>query len=170
MTSLTSLLAPSKNPANEALDHGTIRVDPLRRQPPLILATLPYLQPSSEIYYHTPALYANFIMPNISFDIFFQDDIINLTATRSAGSAPKVKPAWKVRTAPKLPPKEPVQPKTAVFGKPEQKQLTAPEPKVTPKSTPKAKETPAVNGETKKPAEAKKIPKLPPKAKPTPKA
>ncbi|MCJ1390285.1 hypothetical protein MMC18_003143 [Xylographa bjoerkii] len=113
-------------------------------------------------------------MPNISFDIFFQDDIINLTATRSAGSAPKVKPAWKVRTAPKLPPKEPVQPKTAVFGKPEQKQLTAPEPKATPKpapkAAPKAKETPAVNSEIKKPAEAKKIPKLPPKAKPATKA
>ena len=108
-------------------------------------------------------------MPNISFDIFFQDDIINLTATRSAGSAPKVKPAWKVRTAPKLPPKEPIQPKTAVFGKPEQKQLTAPEPKAAPKAAPKAKEAPAVNGETKKPAEAKKIPKLPPKAKPAPK-
>ncbi|MCJ1477469.1 hypothetical protein MMC13_006141 [Lambiella insularis] len=98
-------------------------------------------------------------MPNISFDIFFQDDIINLTATRSQGSAPKVKPAWKVRTAPKLPPKEPVQPPTSVFGK-QQKKLPAPEPK----AAPKAKE------ETSKPAEAKKIPKLPPKAKPAAKA
>lgn len=93
-------------------------------------------------------------MPNISFDIFFQDDIINLTATRSAGSAPKVKPAWKVRTAPKLPPKEPVQPPTSVFAAPKQKKLPAPE-----KTAPKAKE------ESKKPGEAKKIPKLPPKAK-----
>ena len=109
-------------------------------------------------------------MPNISFDIFFQDDIINVTATRSAGSAPKVKPAWKVRTAPKLPPKEPVQPKTAAFGKPQPKQLTAPEPKAAPKPAPKTKETPVADAETKKPAEAKKIPKLPPKAKPATKA
>ena len=29
-----------------------------------------------------------------------------------------VKPEWKVRTAPKLPPKEPVQSKTSVFAKP----------------------------------------------------
>ena len=44
-------------------------------------------------------------MPNVSFDIFYDLDFINITATRS-GAAPKVKPAWKVRQAPKLPPKE----------------------------------------------------------------
>jgi hypothetical protein len=44
-------------------------------------------------------------MPNVSFDIFYDLDFINITATRS-GAAPKAKPAWKVRTAPKLPPKE----------------------------------------------------------------
>ena len=44
-------------------------------------------------------------MPNVSFDIFYDLDFINVTATRS-GAAPRVKPAWKVRTAPKLPPKE----------------------------------------------------------------
>ena len=44
-------------------------------------------------------------MPNVSFDIFYDLDFINITATRS-GAAPKVKPAWKLRTAPKLPPKE----------------------------------------------------------------
>jgi hypothetical protein len=44
-------------------------------------------------------------MPNVSFDIFYDLDFINITATRSEG-APKVKPAWKLRTAPKLPPKE----------------------------------------------------------------
>ena len=44
-------------------------------------------------------------MPNVSFDIFYDLDFINVTATRS-GAAPKAKPAWKVRTAPKLPPKE----------------------------------------------------------------
>ena len=55
-------------------------------------------------------------MPNISFDVFFTDDVINVTASRSNG-APKVKPEWKVRTAPKLPPKEPPSAPTAVFGK-----------------------------------------------------
>lgn len=44
-------------------------------------------------------------MPNISFDIFFDQDFINLSASRSK-HAPKAKPEWKVRTAPKLPPKE----------------------------------------------------------------
>ncbi len=44
-------------------------------------------------------------MPNVSFDIFYDLDFINVTATRS-GAAPKAKPAWKVRSAPKLPPKE----------------------------------------------------------------
>jgi hypothetical protein len=43
-------------------------------------------------------------MPNISFDIFFDKDFINVTATRGH-TAPKAKPEWKVRTAPKLPPK-----------------------------------------------------------------
>jgi len=43
-------------------------------------------------------------MPNVSFDIFFDKDFINITATRGQ-TAPKAKPEWKVRTAPKLPPK-----------------------------------------------------------------
>ena len=103
-------------------------------------------------------------MPNISFDIFFQDDIINITASRSGGSAPKVKPAWKVRTAPKLPPKEPPVPKTvAAFGPPKAKQLT--EAKSAAKSkeeklAPKPKEVAKASGETKKPTEVKKAPKL----------
>lgn len=45
-------------------------------------------------------------MPNISFDIFFDQDFINVSASRGK-TAPKEKPEWKVRTAPKLPPKEP---------------------------------------------------------------
>lgn len=44
-------------------------------------------------------------MPNVSFDIFFDQDFINVTATRGK-TAPKAKPEWKVRSAPKLPPKE----------------------------------------------------------------
>ncbi|MCJ1408846.1 hypothetical protein MMC19_002923 [Ptychographa xylographoides] len=110
-------------------------------------------------------------MPNISFDIFFQDDIINITASRSQGTAPKVKPAWKVRTAPKLPPKEPIEPKTAAFGKPNPNKLKELPPAKAPdaaKATAKPKEAPQVNGDVKKP-EVKKIPKLPPKAKPAPK-
>ena len=45
-------------------------------------------------------------MPNVSFDIFFDQDFINVTATRGK-TAPKAKPEWKVRSAPKLPPKAP---------------------------------------------------------------
>ena len=67
-------------------------------------------------------------MPNISFDIFFNEDVVNITASRSQG-APRVKPAWKVRTAPKLPPRTPPQKPTAAFGKPQQKALPAPEEK-----------------------------------------
>jgi len=44
-------------------------------------------------------------MPNVSFDIFFDQDFINVTASRGK-VAPKAKPEWKIRTAPKLPPKE----------------------------------------------------------------
>lgn len=44
-------------------------------------------------------------MPNISFDVFFDQDFINVSASRGK-HAPKAKPDWKVRTAPKLPPKE----------------------------------------------------------------
>ena len=56
-------------------------------------------------------------MPNISFDIFYNLDTINITATRGE-KAPKVKPDWKVRSAPKLPPKTPPQPPTAAFANP----------------------------------------------------
>ena len=44
-------------------------------------------------------------MPNISFDIFFDKDFVNISASRGR-VAPKAKPEWKVRSAPKLPPKE----------------------------------------------------------------
>jgi hypothetical protein len=55
-------------------------------------------------------------MPNINFDIFYDLDTVNFTASRGT-AAPKVKPAWKVRSAPKLPPKEPPQPRVAqAFG------------------------------------------------------
>ena len=69
-----------------------------------------------------------FQMPNLSFDIFFNEDVVNITASRSKG-APRVKPEWKVRTAPKLPPKTPPQAPTSVFGKPQQKALPSSEAK-----------------------------------------
>ncbi|EXJ78420.1 hypothetical protein A1O1_08820 [Capronia coronata CBS 617.96] len=51
-------------------------------------------------------------MPNVSFDIFFDKDFINVTATRGY-KAPKAKPEWKVRTLPKLAPKpQPEDPST----------------------------------------------------------
>lgn len=53
-------------------------------------------------------------MPNISFDIFFNDDLINITASRSQG-APKVKPGWKARSAPKIAQKSKPTPESA-FG------------------------------------------------------
>ncbi|KAI9870764.1 MAG: hypothetical protein M1823_008647 [Watsoniomyces obsoletus] len=52
-------------------------------------------------------------MPNISFDIFFDQDFINVTATRGK-TAPKAKPEWKVRSAPKLPPKPAAAPQPGV--------------------------------------------------------
>ncbi|KAL9112129.1 MAG: hypothetical protein Q9227_003506 [Pyrenula ochraceoflavens] len=53
-------------------------------------------------------------MPNISFDIFYNDDLINITASRAQG-APKVKPGWKARAAPKISQKEKPTPQSA-FG------------------------------------------------------
>lgn len=64
-------------------------------------------------------------MPNISFDIFFDQDFLNVTATRSQG-APKAKPAWKVRTAPKLAPKEqPEPPQGSAPNRPQLKKIGA---------------------------------------------
>ena len=54
-------------------------------------------------------------MPNISFDIFYSEDVVNITATRGS-NAPKVKPAWKTRTAPKLPKPNVPDKKTQAFG------------------------------------------------------
>ena len=105
-------------------------------------------------------------MPNISLDIFFDQDILNVTATRSR-TTPRVKPAWKVRTAPKLPLPEGPDPKTKHFGP--QKLQGAPKTAASkPNSTPAASK-PAASAD--KPAEGqpKKLPKLPPKARPQPK-
>lgn len=43
-------------------------------------------------------------MPSAKVDFVWDWDFLNVTVTRSQG-APKVTPAWKGRTAPKLPPK-----------------------------------------------------------------
>lgn len=116
-------------------------------------------------------------MPNISFDIFFNEDIVNVTASRSQGSAPKVKPGWKTRTAPKLPKKQ--EPKTSAFAKPtpritevEDSEEEKPQEK---KETPKKKEEPPKKKEEPKKQESKegekkKIPKLAPKQASKPKA
>ena len=53
-------------------------------------------------------------MPNLSFDIFYNDDLVNITASRAQG-APKVKPGWKARAAPKISQKEKPTPQSA-FG------------------------------------------------------
>ena len=89
-------------------------------------------------------------MPNISFDIFFDQDIINLTATRSGSGAPKVKPGWKVKTAPKLAAREGPRPTT--ISRPRITDVSEPTKAATKsKSAPKAEDaTKAVNGEAKK--------------------
>ena len=61
-------------------------------------------------------------MPNISFDIFFDQDFINISATRGQ-TAPKAKPAWKVRSAPKLPPKEPAATKPGAVRPPQRPKI-----------------------------------------------
>jgi len=80
-------------------------------------------------------------MPNVSFDIFYDLDFINVTATRS-GAAPKAKPAWKVRTAPKLPPKE------------------LPASKATPRPAPRPKINAQRNAQHEKQPKAEGLPKL----------
>ena len=92
-------------------------------------------------------------MPNISFDIFFDQDFLNFTATRSGGSAPKVKPAWKVRTAPKLPPKE--QPEANQGGRPTLRKIAPPPRK---SSNPKVETLPSTpKGESSAPPKAKAV-------------
>jgi len=93
-------------------------------------------------------------MPNISFDIFYDQDILNFTATR-AGAVPKVKPEWKVKSAPKLAPKTTAPQK---YGpRPRiQKVVDAPKPKAQSKPAPKS-DTTSTAGEAPK--------KLAPKAK-----
>ena len=62
-------------------------------------------------------------MPNISFDIFYNTDLINFTISRSGG-APRAKPDWKIRQAPKLAPKPKPTPENTFGKKPsQQKQL-----------------------------------------------
>lgn len=45
-------------------------------------------------------------MGNFKVDVDYDLDFLNITLTRSQ-AVPKVTPAWKVRLAPKLPPKQP---------------------------------------------------------------
>ena len=108
-------------------------------------------------------------MPNISFDIFFDKDFVNISAARGR-TAPKAKPEWKVRTAPKLPPKDvPAEP----FSTPrpaQREKLTAsrqPAPKLRDQKKPENSDSASPNGDTPR----RKPPKLGPKkdSKPAPK-
>lgn len=63
-------------------------------------------------------------MPNISFDIFFDQDFINITATRGK-TAPKAKPEWKVRSAPKLPLKPTADPQPGAVRPPQRPKINA---------------------------------------------
>jgi hypothetical protein len=111
-------------------------------------------------------------MPNINFDIFYDTDTINITASRGT-NAPRAKPSWKIRQAPKLPPREPPQPPAAkAFGpKSTTQQSTAsagsaatnpPPPSSAPKLNQASGSTPASKPEEKAPAAKpkRKAPKL----------
>jgi hypothetical protein len=104
-------------------------------------------------------------MPNISFDIFFDQDFINVTATRGR-TAPKAKPEWKVRSAPKLPPKPAAPPEPGSVRPPQRPKINEADEKVTdvsdagsqtadkpkrkpPKLGPRKSAAPTTNGETK---------------------
>jgi len=102
-------------------------------------------------------------MPNISFDIFFDKDFINVTATRAQGT-PKVKPEWKVRTAPKLPPKE-IAP--AAKNAPRPPKIQGGRITELPPSKPGSNAAKSDDGQE-APKPKKNIPKLAPKAKATP--
>ncbi|KIX97494.1 uncharacterized protein Z520_06946 [Fonsecaea multimorphosa CBS 102226] len=109
-------------------------------------------------------------MPNVSFDIFFDKDFINITATRGQ-TAPKAKPEWKVRTAPKLPPKPVVEDHTGTPRPPPRQKLTTlrqPVQHHTPQD-PKPEVAESVNGSTNGEDKPKrKPPKLGPKKSATP--
>jgi hypothetical protein len=105
-------------------------------------------------------------MPNINFDIFYDTDTINITASRGT-NAPRAKPSWKVRQAPKLPPREPPQPPAAkAFGPKSTTQHSAatspPPPSSAPKLSQASGSTPASKpGEKASAAKPKrKAPKL----------
>ena len=106
-------------------------------------------------------------MPNISFDIFFDKDFLNVSASRGR-VAPKAKPEWKVRSAPKLPPKEiPTDPVSTP--RPAQREkITAsrrPPPKLTKPSQDKGEEKPETSDAASQTGDAprRKPPKLGPK-------
>lgn len=69
------------------------------------LVHIPQPRTSQKLHQNSGLLKQIVPMPNISFDVFFDQDFINVSASRGK-HAPKAKPDWKVRTAPKLPPKE----------------------------------------------------------------
>ena len=64
-------------------------------------------------------------MPNFKVDVDYDLDFLNVTFTRSHG-VPKVTPAWKVRTAPKLgPPKSKALPEKSSFRPPSRPKINA---------------------------------------------
>lgn len=102
-------------------------------------------------------------MPNVSFDIFFDKDFINITATRGH-TAPKAKPEWKVRTAPKLPPKPVPEDHSGTPRPPPREKLTSTRQPLTPAKQNKAEEKPDNSDAVSQTSEARrKPPKLGPK-------
>ncbi|KAK5192144.1 hypothetical protein LTR47_003603 [Exophiala xenobiotica] len=100
-------------------------------------------------------------MPNISFDIFFDKDFINVTATRGH-TAPKAKPEWKVRTAPKLPPKPVPEDHSGAPRPPAREKLTSTRQSLAPPKQSKAAagDSSDAASQTSEKAEKRKPPKL----------
>ena len=107
-------------------------------------------------------------MPNVSFDVFFDKDFINVTATRGV-KAPKAKPEWKVRTVPKLPPKPIEEDHSGRAKPPPREKLTSLRQPQKPQQSQTNGEKPTETSETASQAgEKRKPPKLGPKKSATP--
>jgi len=98
-------------------------------------------------------------MPNISFDIFYNTDLVNFTISRSGG-APKAKPDWKIRQAPKLAPKPKPTPENT-FGPPKTSQQKPSQQKELPAGTNEVEEVQSEAGDNAE--KPKKFKKQPPK-------
>lgn len=114
---LTAPLSFPRRLSRKMMSSATAReIPPLDfdAQPTFLLPVYQHLIFPSKSFIQYACTRTTVPMPNISFDIFFNDDLVNITASRSQG-APKVKPGWKARSAPKIAQKQKPTPDSA-FG------------------------------------------------------